>query len=49
MAGTGRRAVKDMHLRSLARWGCGFEYHQRQGCLSVLSVVCYQVEVIESG
>jgi hypothetical protein len=29
----------------LACWDCGFEYCRRHGCLSVVSVVCWQVEV----
>jgi hypothetical protein len=32
-------------LRSLACWDRGFESHRRRGCLSVVSVVCCQVEV----
>jgi len=28
----------------LAYWDCGFEYHLRNGCLSVVNVVCGQVE-----
>jgi hypothetical protein len=27
------------------RWDCGFESHREHGCLSVVSVVCCQVEV----
>ena len=34
-----------MGLRPLACWDCGFESHQGHGCLSVLSVVCCQVEI----
>jgi len=32
-------------LRPLACWDCGFESHRGHGCLSVVSVVCCQVEV----
>ena len=30
-------------------WDCGFESHRGHGCLSVVSVVCCQVEVSASG
>jgi hypothetical protein len=33
----------------LACWDCGFEFHWGHGCLSVVSVVCWQVEVSASG
>jgi hypothetical protein len=36
-------------LRPFARWDCGFESHQGHGCLSLVSVVCCQVEVSASG
>jgi hypothetical protein len=32
-------------LRPLVYWGCGFESRLGHGCLSVVSVVCCQVEV----
>ena len=32
-----------------ACWDCGFEPHQGHGCLSVMSVVCCQVEVSATG
>jgi len=32
-------------LRPLACWECVFESHRGHGCLSVVSVVCCQVEV----
>jgi len=32
-------------LRPFACWDCGFESHGGHGCLSVVSVVCCQVEV----
>jgi hypothetical protein len=35
----------DTALRPLAYWGCGFESRLGHGCLSVVSVVCCQVEV----
>ena len=34
-----------MDLRQLACWDCGFESRRGLGCLSVVSVVCCQVEV----
>jgi len=34
---------------SLACWDCGFESHRGHGCLSVVSVVFWQVEVSASG
>jgi len=36
-------------LRQLAYWDCWFESHRRHGCLSIVSVVCYQVEVPATG
>ena len=36
---------KGVGLRPLACWDCGFESHRGHGCLSVVSVVCCQVEV----
>jgi len=39
------RAVKGVGLTPLACWDCGFESHRGRGCLSVVSVVCCQVEV----
>jgi hypothetical protein len=35
-------------LGPLACWDCGLESHRRHGCLSVVSVVCCQVEVSAS-
>jgi hypothetical protein len=32
-----------------ACWGCRFESHRTRGCLSVVSVVCCQVEVCATG
>jgi hypothetical protein len=40
----GRRVIKT-ELRQLACWDCGFESRRGHGCLSVVSVVCCQVEV----
>jgi hypothetical protein len=37
-----------MGLRPLACWDCGFESRRGHGCLSLLSVVCWQVEVSAS-
>jgi len=39
------RAVWGVDLRPLALWDCGFESQKGQGCLSLVSVVCCQVEV----
>ena len=36
-------------MRPLACWDCGFESRRGQGCLSLVDVVCYQVEVSASG
>jgi hypothetical protein len=36
---------KVVRLRPFANWNCGFESYQGHGCLSVVSVVCCQVEV----
>ena len=38
-----------MGLRSLACWNCGFESRRGHGCLSLVNVVCCQVEVSASG
>jgi hypothetical protein len=32
-----------------AYWDCGFEFHRGHGCLSVVSVMCCQVEISASG
>jgi len=39
------RAVSGVGLGQLACWDCGFESHREHGCLSVVSFVCYQLEV----
>jgi hypothetical protein len=36
-------------LRPLACWDCGLESRRWHGCLSVVSVVCCQVEVSATG
>ena len=38
-----------MVLRRLDYWDCGFEFRRGHGCLSVVNVVCYQVEAYVSG
>ena len=48
-AGPSGRTVQGVGLRPLACWGCGFESHRRHGYLSVVSVVCCQVEVSATG
>jgi len=40
---------KDVGLRPIACWDCGFESHRGHGGLSVVSVVCCQVEVCATG
>jgi len=42
-------AVWGVVLRSLACWDCGFESRRGHGCLSLMIVVCCQVEVSASG
>ena len=41
--------VKEVDLRPLACWDCGFESCRGHGCLYVVSVVCCQVEVSTMG
>jgi len=36
-------------LQPLTCWDCGFESHQGHGCLSLVSVVCCQVEISVRG
>ena len=43
------RAVWGVGQRQLACWDCGFESLRGHGCLSVVSVVCCQVEVSATG
>jgi hypothetical protein len=45
VAGPSARAVYGVGLPSLACWDCGFDSHRGHGCLSVVSVVRYQVEI----
>ena len=44
-AGPSSREVYGVGLRSLACWDCWFESHRQHGCMSVVIVVCCQVEV----
>ena len=48
-AGPGGRAVKGVGLHSLVCWDHGFESHRGHGRLSVVCVVCCQVEVSATG
>ena len=43
------RAVQGVGLQSLVCWDCGFESRRWHGCLSLVNVVCCQVEVSASG
>jgi hypothetical protein len=43
------RAVWGVGLRPLACWDCGFESRRRYGCLSLVIVVCCQVQVSATG
>jgi hypothetical protein len=36
-------------LRPFACWDCGFESRLRHGCLSLVSVVCCQIQVSAMG
>ena len=45
MAVRGTGAVYGVGLRPLACWDCGFESRRGYGCMSVVSVVCCQVQV----
>jgi hypothetical protein len=47
-ADPGGRTVLGVRLRPLACWDCGFESHRVGECLSLMSVVCCQVEVTVS-
>jgi len=44
-AGPSGRAVYGLDLLPFACWDCGFESHREHGCLSVICVLCCQVEV----
>jgi hypothetical protein len=41
--------VYGVGLRPLASWDCGFESDRAQECLSVVSVVCCQIEFFVTG
>ena len=43
------RAVQDVGLRAFACWDCGFESRRGRGCLSPVSVGCFQVQVSAKG
>jgi hypothetical protein len=43
------RAVRGEGLWPLACWDRGFESHRGHGCLSLVNVVCCQVEVSATG
>jgi len=47
MADPSGRAVEGIGLRPFSSWDCWFE--SRHACLSLVSVVCSQVEVSASG
>ena len=49
LADPGVRAVLGLGLRSLACWDRGLESCSGHGCLSVVNVVCCQLEVSVSG
>jgi hypothetical protein len=36
-------------MRQIACWDCGFEFRRGHGCVSLVSVVCCQVEVSATG
>ena len=42
-------AVTGVSLRPLACWEYGFESRLRHGCLSLLSAVCYEIQISETG
>jgi len=48
-ADAGDHKAQSVGLRPLACWDCGLELRQRHGFLSIVSVVCCQVEVSVSG
>ena len=35
---------ENVGLRPVPCWDCGFEFHREHGCLSLVNVVCCQVE-----
>jgi hypothetical protein len=48
-ADPGGRAVVGVGLRPFACWDCGFESRRGHGCLALVSIVCFWVEVSVSG
>ena len=48
-ADPGGRAVYGVGLRPNVSWDCGFASLRGYGCLTLLSIVCYQVEVSATG
>ena len=42
-------AERSKGLRPLACWDCGFDSRPGHGCLSLVSVVCCQVQVSATG
>jgi len=44
-----KRPPVPVGLQPFVCWDREFEFHRRHGCLSVVSVVCYQVEVSATG
>jgi hypothetical protein len=42
------RAVSGVDLRPFPCWDFGFEPHRGHGCLSLVNVVCFQVEISAS-
>jgi len=43
------RDVKGVVLLPLVCWDCGFESRLRDGCLSRVNIMCYQVDVFATG
>jgi hypothetical protein len=43
------RVVEGMGLQPLACWNCGFQFREGHECLSVVNVVCCQVDVCVTG
>jgi hypothetical protein len=41
--------IQGVGLQSLACWDCEFESHKGHGCLSLVSIACFQVQVSASG
>jgi hypothetical protein len=49
VAGRSGHAVLGMSVGPLDFWDCGFESRWRHGCLSLVAVVCCEVEVSATG